>query len=387
MRANTLIVWVLAAACAVAAEYPEKAEDSQAIRSQQYRQMDAYLDKQVEQAEARRTRYWSKLDFASPAAYDRSAQAYRDDWSRYLGVPERAAAPWTHRRVKLAEFDDCTAYRVWIETVPGVEAYGILLVPKQVAGRMPALIAVHGVQGTPEYVAGVAPEPPGREYSVYRTFARMAAQRGYVVWCPFLYNHYSEEREPKEGPEATGRDMLHKKAVIAGSTLMGLEIAKIQRAVDYLQSLPEVDPTRIGMYGLSKGGHYTLYTAPLETRIKAAVVSGWFNHRKRKLLAPKVGPGMFFLTHTHRSEYYLPDLLARFGDAELAWMIAPRALMIENGAKDGAVLINDAREEFGRVSRAYGRLGLAEKARFASFEGPHRIDGVEAFAFLDQWLK
>ena len=121
MRANTLMVCVLAAACAVAAEYPEKAEDSQAIRSQQYRQMDAYLDKQVEQAEARRTGYWSKLDFASPAAYDRSAQVYRDDWSRYLGVPERAAAPWTHRRVKLAEFDDCTAYRVWIETVPGVD--------------------------------------------------------------------------------------------------------------------------------------------------------------------------------------------------------------------------------------------------------------------------
>ena len=103
MRANTLMVCVLTAAGAVAAEYPEKAEDSQAIRSQQYRQMDAYLDKQVEQAEARRTGYWSKLDFASPAAYDRSAQVYRDDWSRYLGVPERAAAPWTHRRVKLAD--------------------------------------------------------------------------------------------------------------------------------------------------------------------------------------------------------------------------------------------------------------------------------------------
>jgi dienelactone hydrolase len=82
---------------------------------------------------------------------------------------------------------------------------------------MPALIALHGVQGTPEYVAGVAPEPSGRDYSVYRTFARTAAERGYVVWCPFIYNHYSEEREPKEGPGGDGtrhapqegRDLRH----------------------------------------------------------------------------------------------------------------------------------------------------------------------------------
>jgi hypothetical protein len=95
---------------------------------------------------------------------------------------------------------------------------------------------------------------------------------------------------------------------------------------------------------------------------------------------------MFFITHIHRSEYYLKDLMNRFGDAELAWMIAPRPLLIENGTQDGAVLIRDAREEFARVAGLYERLGLPERARFASFKGPHRIDGVEAFPFLDKWL-
>jgi hypothetical protein len=184
-----------------------------------------------------------------------------------------------------------------------------------------------------------------------------------------------------------GRDILQKKALITGRTIMGLEAAKLKRGIDFLGSLPEVDPERIGMYGLSKGGHYTLYTAALDTRIKAAVVSGWFNQRTRKLLAEKDGPGMFFITHIHRSEYYLKDLLNRFGDAELGWLIAPRPLLIENGTEDRAVLVKDAREEFGRVESVYRKLGLADRAKFAAFDGPHRIDGAEAFPFLDRWLE
>jgi hypothetical protein len=120
MIRKALAVCAVAAGFAVAADYAEKVEDSQSIRNEQYRQMDAYLDRQIEQAEARRAEYWSKLDFSSPTAYDRSVQPYRDDWARYLGVPDRVPSPWKQRRTKLADFDRCTAYRVWVETVPGV---------------------------------------------------------------------------------------------------------------------------------------------------------------------------------------------------------------------------------------------------------------------------
>ena len=169
---------------------------------------------------------------------------------------------------------------------------------------------------------------------------------------------------------------------------MGLEVAKLRRAVDYLQTLTDVDPQRIGIYGLSKGGHYTLYTAGLETRLKVAVVSGWFNDRAKKVAGWKSDDNPTpFITRTHRSEYYLPDLLDRFGDAELAWMIAPRPLMIEAGTKDTSVNINFAREEFKRVQSVYARLGIADKAKFASFVGPHQIDGTQSFPFLDKWLK
>ena len=157
------------------------------------------------------------------------------------------------------------------------------------------MICVHGHEGTPELVAGFLSEEILKK-DIYRAFGRTAVRRGYVVWCPMIMSYYSEEREPQEGPEAKGRDLLHKKALLTGRSLMGLEVAKIRRAVDYLETLPEVDRRRIGIYGLSKGGHYTLYTAGIETRLKAVVVSGWFNDRVKKVTGYKT-PGESHAIH------------------------------------------------------------------------------------------
>jgi dienelactone hydrolase len=380
--------FVLALASAPAADrFPEDAKDSEPIRDEQYRQMDRFFEQQIAAADQKRARYWSRLDFSSALNFDRSADAYRKDWAAYLGVPDPGKTPLNVKRVKVREFEGYTAYRVWFDTVPSVQAYGILLVPTKPAGPKPALICVHGHQGTPEIVAGFLPEEKLKD-NIYRTFGRTAVRRGYVAWCPMILGYYSEEREPQEGPQAQGRDLLHKKALLSSHTLMGLEVAKIRRAVDYLQALPEVDPQRVGIYGLSKGGHYTLYTAGIEKRLKAVVVSGWFNDRTKKLTYPKneANPNPF-LTRIHRSEYYLADLLDRFGDAELAWMIAPRPLMIEAGTKDVSVNVDFAREEFQRVEQAYGRLKLGDRAEFAPFEGPHQIDGTRSFPFLDKWLR
>src|SRR5262245_42129381 len=118
---------VLGLARAADTRFPEQEKDSKPIRDQQYRQMDRYFTGLIEQAERKRAEYWKKLDFSSPGAYDRSVQQYRDDWVRYLGVPQTSGVPLEPRRQKLAEFEDSTAYRVWLQTLPGVEAYGILL--------------------------------------------------------------------------------------------------------------------------------------------------------------------------------------------------------------------------------------------------------------------
>ena len=240
---TTILRWILTAALALPAlaadHFPEDAKDSLPILDEQYKQMDWYFDRQIASGVEIRARYWSRLDFSSPTAFDRSAQPYRQDWAKFLAVPNPGSIPLNPKRVKVREFDTYTAYRVWFDTVLGVQAYGILLVPKK-PGPKPALICVHGHEGTPEIAAGFLPEKV-LAGNIYRVFGRQAVERGYVAWCQMIWGYYSDERESQEGPQAKGRDLLHKKALLTGRTLMGLEVAKLRRAVDYLQTLPEVE--------------------------------------------------------------------------------------------------------------------------------------------------
>src|SRR5258708_9998582 len=172
MTAILMLICLGATLLPAADRFPEDAKDSKPILDEQYRQMDRYFEQQIAHAEQNRTRYWSKLDFSSAANFDRSAASYRKDWADFLAVPAPGKAPLNVKQVKVREFPTYTAYRVWFDTVPGVQAYGILLVPKK-PGRKPALICVHGHAGSPEIVAGFLSDEVLKG-NIYRTFGRTA---------------------------------------------------------------------------------------------------------------------------------------------------------------------------------------------------------------------
>jgi len=379
MKRFRLPILLIATAALAAVEKPA---DSANIRADQYAQLQAYIQAELDAAPQVRAAYWKHQDFSSPKAYEKSIERYRRDWIEMVGMPPAYHGALEEKRVKVLETPQYTLYRVWFTAIPGVQTYGLLTLPKNVNGRAPALICQHGHTGMPEGLVGLVDAP------VYRNFPLHFAERGIVTFSPYLVSRYSEENEPTEGPHAWGRDILFKRAVMVGRTLLGIEARKFTRTVDYLRSLPEVEADRIGMYGLSKGGQYTLNITALEPRLKFGVVSGWFNDRdKKNATLNEDKPGADFVSRVHRSEYYMRNMANQFSDAELAWLIAPRPLMIEAGDEDPSVRIVDARREFQRVKAVYSKLGIAERAVFAEFHGPHRIDGVESYPFVEKWLR
>lgn len=114
-----------------------------------------------------------------------------------------------------------------------------------------------------------------------------------------------------------------KPTLLIGRTLANYRIWDVMRALDYLESRPDVNGERMGMLGHSGGGMITLLTAPLEPRLRAvmsccAVTS--FYHKTKAMLNPdpeQVVPGIY----AHGVDH--PELLAA---------VAPRAFLI------GAVL-------------------------------------------------
>ena len=87
------------------------------------------------------------------------------------------------------------------------------------------------------------------------------ARRGYVVLCP-------------DYPSFGDYPCDFKDPAYVSGTMLG--IFGHMRCVDLLQSLPEVEPQRIGVIGHSLGGHNAMFVAVFDQRLKVVVSScGW----------------------------------------------------------------------------------------------------------------
>lgn len=340
----------------------------ESVRWDQAAQMERYLDSLAIQAYEWRRAKWHR-DFSSIRAYSRSVAANREHWRAMLGIWPTAEeqVPLAPERHVVAERADHTVYAVTFGTLPGVRSFAHLLVPKRLEAPRPAVICQHGMGGTPHSIAGLVAEE-----DVYHRFGQRLAERGYVVLAPHCINFID------------WRNRLHNKALLVGRTLMGLEIWREMRAVDLLETLSEVDSERIGFYGLSQGGKMALWFPPLEPRIRATIVSAFYNERTKKQLV--ASPHYRPFINTEEQSYFEPDFLTEFSDYDLGSLICPRPIMIEHGKRDSSYYIESAREEFFPLKEIYERIGIGERCEWGEFEGVHEIHGVESFAFLDRWL-
>jgi dienelactone hydrolase len=242
--------------------------------------------------------------------------------------------------------------------------------PARITTPGPALICCHGYGGAPEQVAGIAGKSEPNHY--LRDFGVSAVKQGYVVFAPLQMN------------DQPSRTWLDRKAIVIGQRLFGLEINKIMRTVDYLQTLPQVSKDRIGIYGISNGGRTALFSAALDQRLKVSAVSGMFNNTTPKLTKPSKNYLSFI--ETPEDHIYFYDQCNEFSDSDIASLICPRSLFVEAGLQDHVFDVELLKQEFALVTETYGSLGIPERAELGFFDGPHVIYGKQSFPFIRRWL-
>ena len=337
------------------------------IQLETYRELDGYFDDLILGYGPHRAKRWNR-DYNSLEAYEASVAPNRERLLEMLAVTPDETVRLNPRVERFAQWDECDAFRVTLNVLSGVTTRGILLLPKTGDGSLPAVIAQHGMGGDPEAVLGLMEDDP-----YYHGFGRKLAGAGYVVFAHKVVSYPGQ------------RPRLHRKALLIGKTLLGLEIWKFRRVVDFLASLPEVDADRIGMYGLSQGGLSTLYAAAADRRIRAAVCAAYFNERVPKMIVSDDRYTAFIDTPEH--DKFIHSHLAEFSDWDLASLICPRPFMVEAGKGDGAIYWPMMLGEFAKVQEVYDRLGIPERTEVHLHELDHEIHGTHSFEFLDRWLK
>jgi dienelactone hydrolase len=128
--------------------------------------------------------------------------------------------------------------------------FAYIAYPQKSSGRMPAVVLVHGGLGR-----------------AFPDWARMWADRGYVALAMDHFGHGPDGKPLPDGGPDIGNPFSEPDVKEAWPYHA---VADVVRGVSLLASLPEVDPKRIGITGISWGGYLTCIAAGLDDRLKAA---------------------------------------------------------------------------------------------------------------------
>ncbi len=272
-----------------------------------------------------------------------------------------------------------TRSTVTYTTHPDMASFGYLLIPDGLNGRVPAVVCVPGHGRGVDDLVGIGTDGSEREHKdgYQHDFAVQCVEHGYVTLAiePIGFGHRRDPSARKSGPESSSCQPTAGVALMLGETILGWRVWDAIRSLDYLETRPEVDPTRMAMMGISGGGTITLYAAALDERIKAAVVSCSFCTFRDSIYSV-----------SHCIDNYVPGILRWFEAADIAGLIAPRFLFAENGLDDTIFPERGVRVALKEAERIFSEQGAAGRVDHHFFDAGHVFNGSRAFPRLKEWL-
>ncbi len=326
-------------------------------------QLENYLRRHlVDDYEKRASGMWQR-DYSSPDALIRSVEPNRRRWEAVLNPPVLSKTGQLQERSY--PLDGLTT--TWIELPLGpVTAQAILAFPEgaSAAKPVPLIIVQHGI--------GSAPETAFRGGN-YHAYAKALLEAGYAVLVPL--NLRSIER----------RNHIERLCRLAGTSLPGIELARTQHLLDVVLADPRINAGQVGMWGVSLGGMATMFWMPLEPRIKAGVVSAWFNKRTTKMAVADERYVSFIATNEDHA--FFNSWLTEFSDHDVVSLICPRPLLIHHGKKDNIAYWPQVVEEFNAAKVHYNKLSMDDRIELTLHEGGHEAIVETGITFLNKWVK
>ena len=312
-----------------------------------------YLMRELSAADERRRRALASIQTKSQLA------ALQD---RVRRVMHSGIGPFPERTLLRAQHvgeiakPDYVIEKIIFESQPDYFVTANLYRPKSTAARLPAV-----VQSCGHYSEGkAAPD--------YQRACIGLARKGFValIFDPMGQGERWMFSQPGQEPaSATSEHVLAgRPTLLLGRTLANYRMWDFIRALDYLETRPDVDPSRIGMLGHSGGGMMTLLTAPLEPRIRAAMsccaVTSFYHKTKALLLADpeQIVPGVYANGIDH------PELIAA---------VAPRPFLIGAVLRD-YVPLDGTRRTYQDGKRIYELLGAPEDLAVVESDNVHMLD-------------
>jgi len=280
-----------------------------------------------------------------PAPWKATLAQRRAMWHEMLGLspmPERT--PLAATVTGVLDRGDYAVEKVHFQSVPGAYVIGNLYRPAKVTGRLPAVL----------YLCG---HSKGKVNPPYQANPRWFGQHGYValVLDPI---QLGESQGFHHGTYREGRWDWPSR----GYTPAGAEVWNAMRALDYLETRPDVDKDRMGVTGLSGGGVISWCLGAADERVKVVVPvcqSGSIEHVAVDRATDGHCDCAFWINYYR---WCWPDVGA---------LIAPRALLIASGSEDVLWRPYGYRDVAHRIRHQYAALNAAGQFDLVEDLTPH----------------
>jgi dienelactone hydrolase len=257
--------------------------------------------------------------------------------SGMLPLPEKT--PLNAQVFGKIEHEDYSVEKVIIETYPGFFLGGNLYRPAGKSRKLPGIVSPHGHWRYGRLENQALNSIPARGVSL--------ARQGYVAFTYDMIGYNDT------APQIPHRVPWGNKAHMWGIGILGTQLWNSIRAVDFIASLPGVDPERIGATGASGGGTQVFVLAAVDGRIKFSAPVNMIS---------SIMQGGDYCENA-------PNLRLHMNNMEIGAMMAPRPMMMISATGDWTK--NTPNVEYPAIKSIYKLYGAEDEVEQTQFDSPH----------------
>ncbi len=271
-------------------------------------------------------------------------------------LPPHEPTPLNPEIFAKIEREDYTVEKVYFEPFPGFFTTGNLYRPRGKSAPFPGIVSPHGHWKRGRLEDTEIGSIPARCIN----FAR----QGYVIFTYDMigYNDSAKQIEHRYGGAREG---------LWGLSAMALQLRNGIGAIDFLQSLPEVDEERIGCTGASGGGTQTFILSAVDQRIKVAAPVN--------MISATMQGGCICEN--------APNLRLEASNLEIGALMAPRPLLLVSATGDWTAKTPTV--EYPAIRSIYAHFEALDKVRHVQVDAEHNYnqESREAvYAWFAKWL-
>ena len=247
------------------------------------------------------------------------------------------------------EGEGYTIDKVWLETMPGFYLAGNLYRPKGKQGPFPGVASPHGHWANGRAEQTETGNIPARGVSL--------AQHGFVVFNYDMVGYSDTKQVPHtlSGPSEQ----------LWSLGLLVLQLWNSIRVLDFLESLPEVDKTKLGATGASGGGTQTFLLQAVDERVQFSAPVNMVSAIMQGGSPCENAPGLRVNTY----------------NVEIAALMAPRKMFLVSATGDWTK--NVPRDEALRIKKIYDLYDHTSDTQVVQIDAPHNYNQKSREAVYD----